>query len=632
MMSVLLELRYWLELYNNPSIKRDENGFRGAEQLFVPAQHMRIREKEHYVDNAVIEGSDALRTPTMDQRNMLQQHVGRQEQSFADEFFQMSDVARKDLQAGHVVPGTPNKQDPKPPLTTPEKPPKPVNLVRDRPTLNRMIDTNINKLSGDMKKSLGFYEPVMEKWRNHPSQLKAKDRAALQFLRTVQKRREILAQVTGQPELIEAVAEEANTAAPGSPKSAMTGQDDAAIKDCCAAKRNRTFKELMETDSLQDHKCWDGELADLMCLEDMRQLKDKVLDVNTAEAFLQCKQQWTKAEKAAKQLTASFKSAVDDLQKHLKSVIAEDTRAKKREANQKEKEELRKVKQDAQLAAADIKKRKLQADENKCTLFSADFKNVPKVDIIKEDNIANMDGNAWAKPWFMEQCASLDLTLIETPVQRSLAQWGAQCKKAQATVTFPAQEKHGKEELLALFQKLHPETMRVDVSSVPGGASFSTQCWMYGCVSALKSLATLPNHACLVKAQVAGDVFHVMFQLESLLALFYRKKIIADQHDLMKSIEHLQTLKEEDLDALMRDGARIVQATLKPRQVLYVPTGWLLMEMALPSVHLYGIRKSLFLSPLVKEYGHAIEMSKAGGKNVDRMLTIKKLMEEKAAA
>ena len=114
----------------------------------------------------------------------------------------------------------------------------------------------------------------------------------------------------------------------------MTGQDDAAIKDCCAAKRNRTFKELMETDGLQDHKCWDGELADLMCLEDMRQLKDKVLDVNTAEAFLQCKQQWTKAEKAAKQLTASFKSAVDDLQKHLKSVIAEDTRAKKREANQ----------------------------------------------------------------------------------------------------------------------------------------------------------------------------------------------------------------------------------------------------------------------------------------------------------
>ena len=330
----------------------------------------------------------------------------------------------------------------------------------------------------------------------------------------------------------------------------------------------------------------------------------KVLDVNTAEAFLQCKQQWTKAEKAAKQLTASFKSAVDDLQKHLKSVIAEDTRAKKREANQKEKEELRKVKQDAQLAAADIKKRKLQADENKCTLFSADFKNVPKVDIIKEENIVNMDGNAWAKPWFMEQCASLDLTLIETPVQRSLAQWGAQYKKAQATakidaVTFPAQEKHGKEELVALFQKLHPDNMRVDVSSVPGGASFSTQCWMCGCLSALKSVATLPNHSCLVKAQVAGDVFHVMSQLESLLALFYKKKIIADQHDLMKAIEHLQTLKEEDLDALMHDGAKIVQATLKPRQVLYVPTGWLLMEMALPSVHLYGIRKSLFLSPSV---------------------------------
>ena len=38
--------RYWLEFYNNPGIARDNEGFRGAEQLWIPSHKMRFRSRE----------------------------------------------------------------------------------------------------------------------------------------------------------------------------------------------------------------------------------------------------------------------------------------------------------------------------------------------------------------------------------------------------------------------------------------------------------------------------------------------------------------------------------------------------------------------------------------------------------
>ncbi|CAE7394875.1 unnamed protein product [Symbiodinium sp. CCMP2592] len=634
---------YWLELYNDRSIQRDKEGFRGAEQLYVPAQHMKMREREHYVDNHVIEGSDQIRNPTLEQRDMLQRHLGKQEACFADEFFQMNEAARKDLETGPRAPTTPGKAEKNAdgPKITPEKPAKPVNLARDRPNLNRMMDSSINKLFNDLNKNIAFFEPAVEKWRDHPANLKAKDRAALSFLKVLQARHRMMAQVLGKPQVIQQLISEpsepapveASAVAPGSPKSEMTGQQEARLQTETASKRNQSFKEFIEDPGVLAHKCWDGELTDLMSIEDLHELRDQVLDVDTAEKFLACKTQWAKAEKAVKQLSGNFKSAADDLQKHLRSVVSEETRSKKREASQKEKDALRKVKQEAADAAAEIKKRKQKTSETQLALFTADCKDVPTVAEMKEDQLASPFDDAWTRPWLMSSCAALNLVLIETPVQRALASWGAQYKKAQVTakmecVTFPVQQNQGKDEIAGVLKKLFPSEAAVDISSVAGGQTFMGQCWMYGCSSTLKSLAATPNHACLLKAQVAGEVFHLLFNMETLLAVLYKTGAITSEHDLMKASEIVQAYAAEDLKKLLDHGVKIVQATLKPRQALYIPTGWLVMEVAMPSVHIYGIRKSFFLSTSHKQYKVAIDATKAGGKNVDRMVEISKLMEK----
>ena len=50
------------------------------------------------------------------------------------------------------------------------------------------------------------------------------------------------------------------------------------------------------------------------------------------------------------------------------------------------------------------------------------------------------------------------------------------------------------------------------------------------------------------------------------------------------------------------------------------------MEVALPSVHIYGVRKSFFMRSNCQEYKLALEVVKSQGKSVDRMKQIADLM------
>ena len=640
--------RFWDELYNDRSVDRDKLGFKGAERLWVPSHQLRVREREHYLDNRVIEGSDAIRAPDMAQRDMLQKHLGRQEACFADEFFQMSDAARRDLRNGVQAesPGTPKAGDAqaKAPKVTPEKPSKPVNLSRDRPNLNNMIDAGINKVINDLKKNQQLFKPAVDKWRTHPEELKAKDRAGLSFLRTVQLRHEIVAHVMGSPELIEVIVPAAVSGsssgekAPSTPGSQMTGQADAHLLTEAVNKQKRSLKDVLQDQAVAAGQCWDGELEDLRAVEELRDLRDQVLDVDDAEQFLILKQKWSKGEKAAKQLGSALKASIDDLQKHLKSVLTEQTRTKKREAQEKEKEALRQVKQEAVKAANEIKKQRTAAAQTVHALFTADVKDIPEVEQKTAEAVSTMAFTEWVKPWCVPKCPALDLLLVDPPVQRCLASWGSQYKRAQAsakadTITFPMQDGQGKAEVAKVFETLMPLSQVVDVSAVAGGKSFMGQYWLYGCVADLKALGATPNSACLLKVHVAGDVRHVLFEIQPFLNYMHSNGQISDANDLAKATELLHGFDADALQSMLKDGGvEMFQVTLKPRQALFIPTGWLALEVALPSVHTYGIRKSFFLASLGTQYKQALESTRALGKNVDRMQSISKLVEDKKTA
>ena len=58
----------WEEYYSDKTIARDNKGFRGSERLWLPLHEMQSREREHYVDNRVVEGSGDIKAPSMTER------------------------------------------------------------------------------------------------------------------------------------------------------------------------------------------------------------------------------------------------------------------------------------------------------------------------------------------------------------------------------------------------------------------------------------------------------------------------------------------------------------------------------------------------------------------------------------
>ena len=66
----------WREYDNDPQIERDSKGFHGSLRLWVPAHEVKTKEREHYVDNRVLEGSDMMRAPSLEDRQILKEMVG----------------------------------------------------------------------------------------------------------------------------------------------------------------------------------------------------------------------------------------------------------------------------------------------------------------------------------------------------------------------------------------------------------------------------------------------------------------------------------------------------------------------------------------------------------------------------
>ena len=242
-------------------------------------------------------------------------------------------------------------------------------------------------------------------------------------------------------------------------------------------------------------------------------------------------------------------------------------------------------------------------------LFTADLdaQIVQAVAKVEEDKLKNMNISQWVSPWIMEKSGALDLLLVEPPVQRALANWGAQYKKAQAsartyTVTFPFQETQGKEHVQKMFEAILPQKHIVDVSSVSGGESFM-KAWCSDARLTRKQLASIPTmRACSRLWQVGSNCISWSRCKRCLHTCMARSRLRTSMTQ-PRPWNSSQIARLRSLRALKADGVQMQQVVLKPRQILYIPSGWLAMEVAQANcVHLYGVRKSFFLSSLTDEY------------------------------
>ena len=612
---------WWKELYADATVKRDNKGFRGAEQLWINAHVMKLREKENYVDARSVEFSGDIRAPTLEQREMLGRHVARQDDGFQDEHFQLTAHQLDDL-----------KQGPQPAQTTPKKkktgqeedevtPEKVINLTRERPNLSAIIEKGVRKLETDLKKSFAHAVDLMPKYADHPDDLKASDRILITFCRTAQQRQELVARILGQPADICQLVPDGHAAgaaaAPGTPASEVTVTGDAmkaVVEQELAKKKAMSFEVFLEQESVRAQKFWQGELSSVVSIQSLRELIDAVMAAQTSETFLQLKHQWEQSNKALTEISKGLKIATDDVYKHLKAKLSEQARDKKRKADAAAKQQLAKVKAEAKAAADSIKKRKTDAHGQGVSkpLFKSNLP--PEVQDVAElstpASVADMDFNA---PWLLKDSGHMQKALQHSAVQKSLAIWGAQYKKAMSqhklnVVTYPIPDGQGREILFDAWNNFIPSGQHVDVSSVAGGAEFEKAVWLFGVSSDLQAVSVTPNHAALFKTLACGEIHHWLVERASLVAAL--KTIGKEDNDFTAS---LQGCNSDDLASLVQAGAKMRKCVLTKESLLYVPCGWIQVETVTNHSLVYGARKSWFHKCGKDAYAATVEALKKGG-------------------
>lgn len=581
---------------------------------------------------------------------LLQDHLKRQDLSLDDPLITMSDKQRQETLARYPT-ATPSKQTGQDKLgeqDTPEKTPA-VNLTRERPILHRSVESHLKKCKAEMDKALNAADAAHTAFKQYPSDLRANDRALLSFCRVLQFRQETVARCVGvvdrivqlvpDASLSAAPSEQSTTApvpAPSSPSSLMTGAQDALADTQNTTRKTLTFDVFLGEQRTKSQKFWEGEVSDVIPVEQVHIMMEKILEAADAVTFLQLKKTWGSVEKAYQQIAKGTKQAADDVTKHMKVRQAESIREKKRKQDQDAKAELQKVKDEAKAAADQIKKRKQSHEEKTIPLYTATMAETA-VPLVYKLKLEEMQQAAWRAnfPWAIKSGGdSANLLLADTTLQRTLSFWGSQYKKTMAQsklqqVTYPVDDKAGLEVVNKFFGEIIPADERPDICKVAGGKAFMEAAWLFGCSSDLKQTNFTPNNAALLKMLVVGEVRHILIEWKSLVAAF-KKMHSGEELSTEKVLDKLSTVDDENVTAeiLFKHGATMRQCVLSKLEVMFIPMGWLCVEIAGHSSFIYGLRKSCFVKGSVPQYEDAIHRTKTAGKSVERMESILEILKK----
>lgn len=590
---------------------------------------------------------------------MCQDHLARQELGFDDEHFAISAAQKKDLADGAQL-ATPDKrkevktekggdED----VLTPEKVAG-VKIGREGPQLHRSMEASMRKIRSEFQKQLQLAVGAMKGYADHPAELKANDRALLAFCRTLQFRHELGVRVAERVGDIQLIVPDSSMC---SGASVNSQPDPASVQEPANADAGSVIVQeppssLLETRksiSLEDfareartikNKCWETD-SPLQPLDYVHELMDSLLDVKDPEKFLMLKHDWQKLEKMYQGIAKSIKQAAEDVTKHMKLKVSEQAREKKRKADQEARDSLNKVKEEAKKQQDAIKKRKLALDAEETKLYSVDVQPtvVPLVKVVGQLEAAD---DQWKFPWLTDGGEQLELQFAEAALQKALTSWGSQYKRllSQARpkvsiVTYPLEEKQGRKhvnEYLATFMK-----KAVDISEVTGGQTFMDQVWLYGVAGSHRSMSFLPNFASQTRVQLMGENRLLMFEWATLVAAMVEeaKADNKEPKEMAAMCEDLKTVTADRLGGLVKYGATVRQCTLKKNMLLFIPTGWLVVEIASSESPInYGCRKSWFDPVNVAKYAASIKVAKASGSpesSLDRMSKIHEILVAKTA-
>ena len=121
---------WWAELEKDPKIERDNGGYKGRLQLWIPNITYKLLDKSNYIDRQHEQGNKPINKAKDSDINMLRAHLKRQRMDACDEFLHIG------MASGSAGPDCPGDQPP-------AKRAKTVDLGREVPKLARTMTKDL---------------------------------------------------------------------------------------------------------------------------------------------------------------------------------------------------------------------------------------------------------------------------------------------------------------------------------------------------------------------------------------------------------------------------------------------------------------------------------------------------------
>ena len=185
-------------------------------------------------------------------------------------------------------------------------------------------------------------------------------------------------------------------------------------------------------------------------------------------------------------------------------------------------------------------------------------------------------------------------------VQMMLGTFGGSYKRKDAfkehgRVQQMAVQKFGLEETTTFIDHLNGHLKKDELitpSTVQPVEQHLKCIWLFGNSPSLKHAALCPN--CLGQWRVCaqGEIRYFLTAVTSFVAAMRLLTPEDQEFTPEKIVQEFENLDPDKLKKVSDNGCKVYTVVVKPNDALWVPVGWMVAEMSLKGVLLYGVRKT----------------------------------------
>ena len=367
-------------------------------------------------------------------------------------------------------------------------------------------------------------------------------------------------------------------------------------------------------------------------LQDIEQAPGRVMAATEAAEFEEAKTAWISLSGNVMSMATSVGKVASDVIDHVNTKAREAKREAARRSTAEKQAALRKVRDDAKAAAAKIREKIEKPAESMPAVLLADYSPVPEVAVLA--NLEAVKTADWNKPWVLPKCDDVQLCLGESPVQKSMTTFAAQCTKITDQAgrhQYCYQEGAVKDRVDKLLQDFMPPSEKLfDMTNVVEGGDKFMQCtWLYAFSASMQFVGLPPNGAAQVRVHATGKVESLIIDLKSFVKCHMDANNGAELNLTMLNSQ-LSECQTEGISKYLASGVQMWRHTLQTGETLYLPTGVAIVEKCSPSQSfIYGMRKSFLVrsSECYEAYKTVLDLFKAEKRNTEKMEAIAKALQ-----